>query len=63
MTKEIQINRPDPIESNIAVVPYIHESDPQIAIDQLLNNKYVLISDFFSTGLTIFDSIEKAMLR
>ena len=57
--KEIRADRPEPIISNIDVVPYKRRMDPQIAIDALVDGHYVLIVDYFSSGLTILSELKK----
>ena len=57
--KEILADRPVPIISNIDVVPYKRLMDPEIAIDALVDGYYVLITDFYSSGLTILRELKK----
>ena len=57
--KEIQVDRPEPIISVIDVVPYKRRMEPQIAIDALVDGYYVLIVDFYSSGLTILRELKK----
>ena len=57
--KEIQANRPEPIISNVEVVPYKRRMGPQTAIDALLDGYFVLILDFYSSGLTILSELKK----
>lgn len=57
--KEIQADRPEPILANIDVVPYKRRMDPQIAIDALVEGYYVLIVDFYSSGLTVLKEIKE----
>jgi len=49
--KEIQANRPEPNLSNIEVVPFERQMDPQIAIEAIVEGYSVLILDFYSSGL------------
>ena len=56
---EIQALRPEPIVSDVEVLPYKRNMDPQIAIDALVNGHYVLILDFFSSGLTILNALKE----
>lgn len=58
-SKNIQANRPDPIALDIDVVPYKRRIDPQIAIDDLIDGKYVLIVDFYSSGLKILSELKR----
>ena len=57
--KEIQADRPEPIISNIDVVPYKRRMEPQIAIEALVDGYNVLIVDFYSSGLTILNELKK----
>lgn len=57
--KELQANRPEPVISDIDIVPYKRRMDPQIAIDALVDGNYVLIVDFYSSGLTILSELKK----
>jgi len=57
--KEIEVDCPEPIISDIDVVPYKRRMDPQIAIETLVDGDYVLIVDFYSSGLTILSELKK----
>ncbi len=57
--KEIQIDRPEPINSNIEVIPYDRRMEPQVAIKTLIDGNYVLIKDFYSSGLSILNELKK----
>ena len=57
--KEITANRPKPITSDIDVVAYKRQMDPQIAIEALVNKEYVLVMDFYSSGLLILNELKK----
>lgn len=59
--REIQADCPSPILPNIEVVPFVRKMDPQDAIDALLDGYYVLIDDFFSTGLVLLSELKKAL--
>ncbi|MEA3446179.1 MAG: methyltransferase [Bacteroidota bacterium] len=56
---EIQVNRPEPIISDIDVVPYKRRMGPQTAIEDLVDGYYVLIVDFYSSGLTVLSELKK----
>ncbi len=56
--KEIRADRPEPITSNIDVVPYKRRMDPQLAIEALLDGYPVLIADFYSSGLIVLSSLK-----
>jgi len=57
--REIEVDRPEPIISNIEVVPYKRRVEVQIAIDDLVNGYYVFIVDFYSSGLKILRELKK----
>lgn len=57
--REIQVNRPEPITSKIDVVPYSRKMNPQIAVEALVDGNYVIIEDFFSSGLTVLGELKK----
>ncbi|MDA3907071.1 MAG: methyltransferase [Bacteroidales bacterium] len=59
LNKEIQADRPEPIISNIDVVPFNREMDSQIAIDALIEGYSVLIVDFYSSGLLVLNALKK----
>ena len=57
--KEIVADRPEPITSNIDVIPYKRRMDPKIAIKALADGNYVLIVDFYSSGLEVLSELKK----
>lgn len=57
--KTVKTDRPEPIVSNIDVFPYKRRIDPQIAIDALVDGEYVLIVDFYSSGLTVLRELKR----
>lgn len=57
--KVIKADRPEPILSNLEVVPYNKGTDPQHAIDALVEGYSVMISDFYSSGLALLAAIKK----
>ncbi len=56
--KKIQAERPDPIISDIEVIPYKKRMDPQEAVDALLLGYYVLVVDFYSSGLLVLQALK-----
>ena len=56
---EIQADRPEPGISDIDVFPYKRRMGPQTAVDALVEGYYVLIVDFYSSGLTILSELKK----
>lgn len=57
----IKADRPEPIISNIDVVPYKQRMDPQVAIDALLDGYRVLIIDYYSSGLILLNELKKIL--
>ena len=57
--KEIQANRPESIISDIDVIPYNRRMDPKVAIDNLIIGQFVLIVDYYSSGLKILKELKK----
>jgi len=56
--KGVQADRPEPIITDIDVFPYKHRMEPQLAIDALIDGSYVLIVDFYSSGLSILKELK-----
>ena len=56
--KGIKADRPEPITSDIEVLLYQKRMHPQEAIDALLEGYYVLIDDFYSSGLKILSELK-----
>ena len=54
----IKPNRPEPIVSDIEVLAYKRNSNSQDAIDVLLDDGFVLIFDFYSTGLALLKELK-----
>ncbi|WP_372751527.1 50S ribosomal protein L11 methyltransferase [Labilibaculum sp.] len=57
--KKITANRPEPILSDIEVVPYKKRMDPMDAVDALIDGYSVLIVDYFSSGLAVLSELKK----
>lgn len=60
--KEIQIDRPNPILPNIEVFSYKRRIDPLEAVTALIDGHKVLIVDYFSSGLTILNTLRQYLL-
>jgi len=61
--KNIKINRPSPIVSDIDVVPYKKNDNPIYAVGDLLKGHNVLVIDFYSTGLAILNELKKYLRK
>ncbi len=57
--KEIHVNRPEPIVSDIDVVPYNRRMESQEAVEALVEGYYVLVVDFYSSGLTVLQELKR----
>ena len=55
----IKPDRPEPLISDIDVVPYKRRMDPQMAVDAIADGYYVLIVDFYSSGLAVLSELKK----
>ena len=56
--KKIEINYPNAIVNEIDVELYKRSIDPKMAVNLLLNGKFVLIIDFYSSGLIILNELK-----
>ena len=55
----LKANRPEPLDANIEVLAYHSRMSPSKAIETLVEGKYVLIDDFFSSGLTVLNELKE----
>lgn len=55
--KAIQINRPEPI-LDVDVLAYKKRMDPMDAVDALVDGDYVLIVDYYSSGLNVLNTLK-----
>lgn len=61
--KEIEINRPEVIVDDIDVVLYKRTMDPKMAVNTIRNGKYVLIIDYYSSGLLILNELKNQLVK
>ena len=59
MSTNLKATRPEPITSNIDVFPFDRRTEPQEAIDALIEGYHVLIVDFYSSGLTLLNALKQ----
>jgi hypothetical protein len=59
--KTIKADRPAPILPEIEVFPYKRRMDPNEAIDMLIDGHYVLIVDFYSSGLSVLNALKNQL--
>ncbi len=57
--KEIEADRPEPIVSDIDVIPYNRRMGPRVAVDALVDGAFVLPVDFYSSGLAILNELKR----
>lgn len=55
----MQLERPEPIISDVEILKFTKRQDPQIAIEALVEGNYVVIKDFYSTGLSLLSELKK----
>ena len=56
--KEIPVNRPEPMVSFVDVIPYDRSMNRREAVDALIEGYYVLIVDFYSSGLSVLKELK-----
>ncbi len=56
---EIQADRPEPIVSEINIMKYTRRMDPKNAVLEIVSGNYVLVTDFFSSGLDILNELKQ----
>ncbi len=59
--KSINVNRPEPVAVDTDVTHYNCRMDPQIAVDALIDGHYVLVEDYFSSGLTVLNALKSSL--
>ncbi|MGZ2370285.1 methyltransferase [Ancylomarina sp. YFZ004] len=60
--KSIEIDRPEPI-MDVDVLAYKRRMDPMDAVDALIEGEYVLIVDYFSSGLTVLNALKERLTK
>lgn len=61
--KDIEVNCPIPIISNIDVVPYKKRMSTQEAINALIDGHHVLVLDYYSSGLSVLNDLKTYIKR
>ncbi len=59
MDTDLVLNRPEPIVSDLEVVPFRKRMALSIAVAALLDGEYVLVKDFYSTGLLVLNELKR----
>jgi hypothetical protein len=57
--ENIKANRPEPITSEIEVIAFNSMSEPQDAVEALVEGYSILIVDYYSSGLTLLNALKK----
>lgn len=57
--KEVQVKCPEPIVGDVDVMPFKKKMDTQFAIEALVDGDFVVILDFFSTGLIVLNALRQ----
>ncbi len=61
--KEIRADRPEPVISDMEVFVYTRRIEPQIALKTLLEGHYVLVHDFYSSGLVLLQELNRYLKK
>ncbi len=56
--ENIQLIRPEPIISELDVFPFNKKTDAQMAVETLEDESYVLILDYYSSGLKVLNELK-----
>lgn len=62
-SRDLPVNRPEPITENIPVLEYSKNIDPKYAVEALLEGNYVLVADQFSSGIAVLDELKKKLSK
>lgn len=57
------LNRPEPITADREVIPYRKRMGPDVAVDYLVEGQFVLVKDFYSSGLSILTRLKEYLKR
>jgi hypothetical protein len=57
----LPIRRPEPVQGDLEVTAVKKVTDPQWAAQELLAGEYLLVLDFFSTGLTLLSALKQLL--
>jgi SAM-dependent methyltransferase len=59
--KKITVNRPEPISADTDAAVYNCKMEVRVAVDALMHGQYVLVVDYFSTGLIILKELKRIL--
>lgn len=60
---DLQVNRPDPIDSGVITKAFRRETINQKTIDALLAGEYILIKGYYSDGLALLNEVKRYLER
>lgn len=63
MSKEIKVNRPEPIKSNVKMTPFKRGTDFKKTVDALIDGKFILIEEYYSNGLDLLHELDKTIRK
>ena len=63
ISKQLQVNRPEPITPDLQVLEYDNSIDPKFAVESILEGDYILIVDFYGSGLTVLNELKNFVKR
>jgi SAM-dependent methyltransferase len=63
MENDLALHRPEPIDLETEVVPFMRRMEPQAAIDDLIDGRHVLIQDYYSSGLLVLSELRRHVNR
>lgn len=63
MSKEIKVNRPEPIKSNVKMIPFKRGTDLKKTVDALIDGKFILIEEYYSNGLDLLHELDKTIRK
>lgn len=60
---QLELDRPEPITDELAILEYTKNIDPKNAVEALLNGSYVLVADLYSSGTLVLESLKKQLQK
>jgi methylase of polypeptide subunit release factors len=59
----LQPRRPDVITSEVELIEFRRKMDASVAVEALFDDKYVLVEDFYSTGLIVLEELNRSLKK
>jgi len=63
MSKELEVNRPAPIDISIETSFFKRGTDLKESVEQLIDGKYILIEEYYSNGLDLLHELDKTVRK